>query len=441
MSILFLVLAVSQSQPQPLLEIPIHFVQITRSNGKVDIYKDYDHVVSLKEFNERIDLLNEMSFMPNGIKLVPLPDPIKVVADDTLYLVRDPKETGRNYTKGQKPPQYDDGKIYETLASSRNGMCFIGRQGTDWRWDDARGQWYLTPDASRGHERYSCVNGLSAYFWGHELGHTFGLPHTFTIRNSLKSVTDIQAHIDEFVRKNPNRNPILAIDGDLGIGIKDTPPDPGADYWRPGFNEDTVSLRLGNEEGAVRIHKWNIMSSSGKLTLSKDQAELIKATATFWKMNDWQFPRNTVPKNAEIHIATPNSFEVPDGTVIRKAQFGKAANFQPYISISSKVGDRIKMYAKFPAGTYDLYLHASRGLDQGRFLISHSEFSTEMSFWARGQETTRVEPRSETGNIPLGRIRSNGKNSEIFFEVLPPHRMSLGNTLGIQGLVAVPVAG
>jgi len=147
------------------------------------------------------------------------------------------RELLTNPTK--KPPRLNEAKhdaALLALARERpDRLSIIAHSGGDWYWNGKRRLWEARPAISMGKSSFCTVSSKRPMTWSHELGHLLGLPHvgrdSIFAPTTFDTVDKIQGAIDRFAEKQPDRNPIDAIDGDVELGIADTPPDPGAAFW------------------------------------------------------------------------------------------------------------------------------------------------------------------------------------------------------------------
>lgn len=422
---------------RPTITLPIKFIQFEDDDGTANIYQDLDHPLSAGEVARIVDDMNSKVFDKIGIHFTfDATKPVQVVRNSRLFRCLDPDVRLDLTNKAVKPPQLDENATYLPYAlSGPPGLLVVARRGIMWRWDDRKNRWIAIADASRGHSEFIAVN--ATWTWAHEIGHLLGLPHAFAA-TGLKNVQDIQAKIEDYKNHHIGRDPLEAIDGDLSVGVRDTPPDPGENFWRKGYYQDWIDLTLrGDQVSKVFITKVNMMSYGGGPYVSQDQIELMRATAKFWEMSGGSFPQNEVPKDCWAYRPTPESIIVPKGIRVKEGHqrdsYGAPTFFEASLTEGTWMGFRFRP----PQGRYQAWFMGTRGLDHALCELSlGGQPPKKIDLWSSGGLIgSRSKSRLPSGLIPLGEVVVSNKPIELHVKVVGKHRMSFGTSVGIEGVI------
>ncbi|MBS1713028.1 MAG: NPCBM/NEW2 domain-containing protein [Armatimonadetes bacterium] len=203
------------------LSFPLKFVMCADSDGTNARVFDKERIPDVVRF------LNG-AFRPLAVSFTFDPDDVEVRNDTTLN--RDFDAGGQTLDDRNKPPA-ETGKREHTAARSAlakqwpDKIVIVMRRGSMWEWDAKESRWVDRPSSENYSDGRIVSPALSEDpgMFAHELGHYFGLAHTFGLRP--KTIDDVFDLMKDTVRRGtPIDDADRVFDGD---GIPDTPPDPG----------------------------------------------------------------------------------------------------------------------------------------------------------------------------------------------------------------------
>jgi hypothetical protein len=311
-------------------------------------------------------------------------------------------------------------------------LTIFARTGSSWRWDSRAAEWLYGTGPSYGDQDFIRVSSKSAYSWAHEVGHVFGLPHTDSGR-SLSSVEAIQTAIDESEKGDPSRNPLHVIDGDIEMGILDTPPDPGATFWQSfSVRQSTIRVRINGRHQDLLISRENLMGEpnwkGGVSTLTPDQIAVMRHVARYWTGEEKGYPRNVRPSGAQIvEFEELNPTQNTGGRVYRRSmtdRFGVSDASE----LDLKQGQRITYRFKVDSpGFKKIWLLGLRGESHGTVRISlDGRHLKTLDLWS--------PRRHATGRMLLAELNLTASSYEISFSGDKKSRFSKGDLLGLDAL-------
>ncbi|PPK86005.1 putative secreted protein (Por secretion system target) [Neolewinella xylanilytica] len=186
-----------------------------------------------------------------------------------------------------------------------------------------------------------CINGIDRT-WSHEVGHYFGLPHTFY---GWESIGDI-ASVDAFDRPAPEtltiNNRTVNVErvnqsncAEAADGFCDTPPDYLPERWRCdefGFYADSL---LDPDSTRFAVSAKNIMSYAFDGCVEEFSPEQITAMNTNLVgrsgLTSSEVPAHAAARSEDLQLLSPSQGEVVDYANVVELKWNKVPNADFYL--------------------------------------------------------------------------------------------------------------
>jgi hypothetical protein len=144
--------------------------------------------------------------------------------DDPEFALPESTMTDRSKLPRKFDPAFTAEKL-KLVEEFPDRIVFLLQDGSSWNWDGQRGRWFAgTQNMGLNANGMITASGVAAPLLIHEMGHYFGLPHTFA-NVSADSPARMKAMLEEAMKSGKSKDEAIRIfDGD---GFADTPADPG----------------------------------------------------------------------------------------------------------------------------------------------------------------------------------------------------------------------
>lgn len=333
-------------------------------------------------------------------------------------------------------------------------FVIVMRRGSHWEWSETKNQWIDKPSPGNYGGGYILSGAMAddPGMFAHEIGHSLGLPHTFS--SQPKSIAEISSELSKALTDGQSDSMAASIyDGDKEF-VKDTPPDPLSDTLLLGGTEfrkkPVLELTVSDGTGQARVIRfapdpYNIMSyrSEGRGMhprskeflgrFSPDQAAILSRRAEQRFDDQGQTPDHSRPPRGlrirfkdmlrggtyeEIQVhGNPSYFARPDGIA------------GEHLRISTRLSGR--------------YGFTVEDVGPGRYRVWFSGvYAPEngiVDFFYQGEKLRSFDSwcvnYAATGWRVLGEVSIKTKSAKFVIECSEKHPKSRGFNVGLDSLV------
>ena len=207
---------------EPMIDIPLQFINLADDDGSAN--RNFS-----KNLIPGILLVMNHAYRNAKVQFTCNPETDFEEIHSTLLNRDFDAQSGAFTDPNQKPPERNlssHGSARDNLAwKYRNRVPIVCRRGSVWLFDTTVGRWIDKPATNNYGGGYIFSPALSddPAMFCHEMGHSFGLPHTFGARP--ETIAEAASIIRKAIEGGlPKERGLEALDGDMPW-IKDTAPD------------------------------------------------------------------------------------------------------------------------------------------------------------------------------------------------------------------------
>jgi hypothetical protein len=443
-----ILLGLIQTKPNTdWIDIPVTIVQILDDTGQAGFFGNDQAAFTEQSAASMLREVNQF-FAPARIQFTLSPRrAFEYKRSTLLYFDFSPVKNLSEYTdKSQKPPENGRSErtdLFRKLVLERPKTLHIFlRRGLEHAWNPQKGAWEERVGFSRGDSQFVRLASKDARVWAHELGHLMGLPHT--CREGVDAPKDfgtraaVESALSEFANNNPSEDPFRVFDGDVDLGIEDTPPDPGPSFWKAiGKPSVTLTLNINGRQRTNFFDRRNIMHATAELGgFSKDQITAMRSIAGFWRSG---LPVNLRNPEDQVFEFEKSKYDLPKGQSKKTLRIGGTTPDHSCVMFELKPEEHVTFkFDKIPTGAYEVWFSGMRGSDHGAFEATvQPEQAHPFSLYFVGN--LKSPSKAETGWLSLGSAQVTSGSLEVKLKGLEHTGFSNGYLIGVDALKLIPI--
>lgn len=366
--------------------------------------------------------------------------------------------------KSVKPPIRNREAHYDARASlaSRypNKIVCVLQRGSQWRWNETENRWLDTPHGGGGYSdgNVMVAAGRDPGMFSHEIGHYFGLGHTFGAQpNTLQELTTL---LQQSIVNWPDVGRPLQKQGD--DLIEDTPFDPGPnamkllghkEWVNDEFTMSVPRIGLPVLNLVIKPDYYNIMSyfMEGRVphpfgntivgTFSEHQVRALRRSAELYKRDVTRFWADNTDVQSGLNIECEDmvlskasseavrvvSYELDPGRFRHKHKhFSGGA----VLHLEAEENHEVELQFQVPAaGTFHAKLYAAFGLDSSECTVAVDDGKgVPLDLWWHGGiflptgalelGTLKLEAGTHTLRIVSGRKHTDSEGCSFDLDFL-----------------------